>query len=92
MVARNEALKEGRELENYDQIVAALKSAVRATSTPVPSSPQKVFTSKDGKKILKRKVSADGVCKIELEGLSEADIEVAIELINKKFKMNEVEG
>lgn len=92
LVARNEALKEGRELENYDQIVAALKSAVRATSTPISSTPQKVFTSKDGKKILKRKVSADGICKIELEGLSEADIEVAIELINKKFKMDEVEG
>ena len=74
---------------NYDQVVAALKSAVRAPSTPTSSIPLKVYASKDGKKVLKRTVSADGVCKIQIEGLSESDIEAAVELLNKKFKMNE---
>ena len=86
---RKESLKEGRELLNYDQVVASLKSAVRAPSTPSTSIPPKVYSSKDGKKVLKRTVSSDGVCKIQIEGLSESDIEAAVELLNKKFKMNE---
>jgi len=86
---RKESLKEGRELLNYDQVVASLKSAVRAPSTPSTSIPPKVYSSKDGKKVLKRTVSSDGVCKIQIEGLSESDIEAAVELLKKKFKMNE---
>ncbi len=86
---RMESLKEGRELLNYEQVVASLKSAVRAPSTPSTSIHPKVYASKDGKMVLKRTVSTDGVCRIQIEGFSESDIEAAIELLNNKFNMNE---
>lgn len=88
LLAQRDNVSSPRDYPEYEDILKALKSAVRTKiKKPKHNDPQ-VYVSKSGACSLKYSVTNKGATKLELDGVSDQQVEKLVKLIAKELKLN----
>lgn len=89
---RREALEQGRAGLGIEEIIKELKAAVRSEEKSSGLIKPRRFASKNGERSLAQSTSADGACRLQLDGFAEEEIEMIVQLVRKELELQEVDS